>query len=86
MRETAATTVTSAPQGRPEGSESVARHVKDAFSRELTHLQGTIKHDEAKTGGVVPTAATQAEELVHLLRSPATIRQVILLREAVDRW
>jgi len=85
VRETAATTVTSASQGRPEPTDSVARHVKDAFARELTHLQGTIKHDDAKTGGVVPTAATQAEELAHLLRSPATIRQVILLREVLDR-
>jgi len=85
VRETANVSATSTPQGRSEASESVARHVKDAFSRELTHLQGTIKHDESKTGAAVPTAATQAEELVHLLRSPATIRQVILLREVLDR-
>ena len=72
----------------PEGQEtnvSVSRHVQDAFARELTHLQGTIKHDEAKTSDVVSTAATQAEELRHLLRSPATIRQVIVLREVLDR-
>jgi len=85
VRETAAIPVTSMPEGRPEASGSVARHVKDAFARELTHLQGSIKHDESKTGAAVPTAATQAEELVHLLRSPATIRQVILLREVLDR-
>ena len=81
MREAAAIPVTS----MPEASGSVARHVKDAFARELTHLQGAIKHDESKTGAAVSTAATQAEELVHLLRSPATIRQVILLREVLDR-
>jgi hypothetical protein len=72
----------------PESSEtnvSVSRHVQDAFARELTHLQGAIKQDEAKTSDVVSTAATQAEELRHLLRSPATIRQVILLREVLDR-
>ena len=72
----------------PEGQEtnvSVSRHVQDAFARELTHLQGTIKHDEAKTSDVVSPAATQAEELRHLLRSPATIRQVIVLREVLDR-
>jgi hypothetical protein len=28
---------------------------------------------------------TPAEELVHLLQNPATIRQVILLREVIDR-
>jgi len=72
------------PEG-PETNVSVSRHVQDAFARELTHLQGTISQDEPKTGAVVSTAATQAEELRHLLRSPATIRQVILLREVLDR-
>jgi len=68
-------------------TESVARHVQDAFSHELTHLRGTISQDSAEqTGGTPrPTAPTQADELVHLLRSPATIRQVILLREILDR-
>ncbi len=72
------------PEG-PETNVSVSRHVQDAFARELTHLQGTISQDEPKTGAGVSTAATQAEELRHLLRSPATIRQVILLREVLDR-
>jgi len=72
------------PEG-PETNVSVSRHVQDAFARELTHLQGTISQDEPKTGAVVSTAASQAEELRHLLRSPATIRQVILLREVLDR-
>ena len=71
---------------RPDTGESVARHVQDAFSRELKHLRGTITQDEAQAGGAPRTAApTQAEELVHLLRNPATIRQVILLREVLDR-
>ena len=77
-------TATITPEGQ-ETNVSVSRHVQDAFARELTHLQGTIKHDEAKTSDVVSTAATQAEELRHLLRSPATIRQVIVLREVLDR-
>jgi len=72
------------PEG-PGTNVSVSRHVQDAFARELTHLQGTISQDEPKTGALVSTAATQAEELRHLLRSPATIRQVILLREVLDR-
>jgi hypothetical protein len=72
-------------QERLDTNASVARHVKDAFARELTHLQGTIKQDELTAGGGAPKAVTQAEELVHLLRSPATIRQVILLREVLDR-
>jgi hypothetical protein len=64
----------------------VARHVQDAFSRELTHLRGTITQEDAQAGGTPRLATpTQAEELVHLLRNPSTIRQVILLREVLDR-
>ena len=76
-----------APQQRQPQSESVARHVQDAFSRELTHLRGAIAQDDPKAGGAPVAVAppTQAEELVHLLRNPATIRQVILLREVLDR-
>jgi hypothetical protein len=60
--------------------------VQDAFSHELTHLRGSIAHEEPKAGGAPRTPApSQADELVHLLRSPATIRQVILLREILDR-
>jgi hypothetical protein len=75
------------PQPQQPQTESVARHVQDAFSHELKHLRGTIREDEAQQAGGTPrpTAPTQAEELVHLLRSPATIRQVVLLREILDR-
>ena len=75
------------PQPQQPQTESVARHVQDAFSHELKHLRGTIREDDAQQGGGTPrpTAPTQAEELVHLLRSPATIRQVVLLREILDR-
>jgi len=85
-REAAARTTEMAPQPQQPQSESVARHVQDAFSHELTHLRGTITHDESKAGGAARTSApTQAEDLVHVLRSPTTIRQVILLREILDR-
>lgn len=74
------------PQPQQPQTESVARHVQDAFSHELTHLRGTIREDDAQQGGGTQRPApTQAEELVHLLRSPATIRQVVLLREILDR-
>ena len=66
------------------GETDVSRHVHDAFSRELTHLQGGLAHDEA-AAAPASAAATQAAHLVQLLRSPATIRQVILLREVLDR-
>jgi hypothetical protein len=84
--EAAVQTTETALQRQQPQSESVARHVQDAFSHELTHLRGSIAHEEPKAGGAPRTPApTQADELVHLLRSPATIRQVILLREILDR-
>jgi len=90
VRDAATPRVDVATPSRDGKEPSVARHVQDVFSRELTHLQGTIKQAEARQDdlnrGIQPqSAATQAEELVHLLRSPATIRQVILLREVLDR-
>lgn len=78
-------TETASQQPRPQ-NESVARHVQDAFSRELTHLRGTITQDEPQAGNASQTSAlTPAEELMHLLRNPVTVRQVILLREILDR-
>jgi len=85
-REAAVRTIETTTQPQQPQSESVTRHVKDAFSHELTHLRGAIAQDEPKAGGAAPTLPpTQAEELMHLLRSPATVRQVILLREILDR-
>ena len=85
-REPAARITETAPQPPQPQSESVTRHVQDAFSRELTHLRGTITQDEPQAGGASRTSApTPAEELMHLLRNPVTVRQVILLREILDR-
>ena len=85
-RESAARITETAPQQPQSQSESVARHVQDAFSRELTHLRGAITQDEPQAGAAPRTSApTQAEELMHLLRNPVTVRQVILLREILDR-
>jgi len=85
-REVAARITETAPQQPRPQSESVARHVQDAFSRELTHLRSTITQDEPQAGGASRTSAlTPAEELMHLLRNPVTVRQVILLREILDR-
>jgi hypothetical protein len=85
-REAAARITETAPQQPQPQSESVARHVQDAFSRELTHLRGAITQDEPQAGAAPRTSApTPAEELMHLLRNPVTVRQVILLREILDR-
>jgi hypothetical protein len=49
-------------------------------------LRGTIAQDEPQAGGASRTSVpTPAEELMHLLRNPVTVRQVILLREILDR-
>jgi hypothetical protein len=85
-REAAARVTETAPQQPQPQSESVARHVQDAFSRELTHLRGTITQEEPQAGAASRTSPpTPAEELMHLLRNPVTVRQVILLREILDR-
>jgi len=85
-REPALKPMAALPPTQAGGTESVARHVQDAFSRELTHLRGTITQDDAQAGGTPrKVAPTQAEELMHLLRNPTTVRQVILLREVLDR-
>ncbi len=78
-----------------EKSTDVARHVRDVFSHEISHIPagpagtgvagaGTAASRERK-----PVNATAAE-LVEAFRDPATIRRAILLREVierpVDRW
>ena len=60
----------------------VARHVHDAFAHELDHLSTSITAGDAETR---PAVVTPAAELVTMLRNPATLRQLILLREVLDR-
>lgn len=74
--------------GTLEGGETqLARHVHDVFSHELRHLTPGLPDGAARdAASAAPRPRmSQAEELAHLLRSPATIRQVILLREVIDR-
>lgn len=89
-----------AQRPRPQAGESVARHVRDVFSHELSDLpkppaagdtldgrrRGGVSGDQLPAVIAAQRAVpTQTEELVHLLRSPSTIRQAILLREVLDR-
>ncbi len=60
----------------------VARHVHDAFAHELDHLSTSITAGDAETR---PAVVKPAAELVTMLRNPATLRQLILLREVLDR-
>lgn len=70
----------------------VARHVQDAFGHELKHLASSLPG--AAPAGSEPqrpgAAGNPAVDLAAALRSPATLRQLVLLREIlerpVDRW
>ena len=73
-----------------QGSD-ITQHVNNAFSRELAHLGAGLGGAAAvnnQSAAAVPLTA--AAELAALLRNPTTIRQVILLREVlerpIDRW
>jgi len=68
----------------------VDRHVSDAFAHDLGHrTSGLADHHLAGTRGpaaaAAPAAVTQADELVRMLSNPAGLRQLILLREVLDR-
>lgn len=76
---------------RPLAGADVARHVHDAFAHDLEHLASSLPSGAAAgTEPQRPAAAVPAAELVAALRNPVTLRQVILLREVlerpVDRW
>jgi hypothetical protein len=81
-RDQADTAVAGRLDERAPRDEAVARHVSEAFSHELAHLRGDLA-----TAAPQPAAApaTQAQELVRLLRQPATVRQLILLGAVLDR-
>ncbi len=58
----------------------VARHVEEAFSHDLQHRSGAVP-----TAGTAPTSTGVGRELAALLREPASLRRLILLREVLDR-
>lgn len=87
-RATAARPAPSEPARPAPGG--VARHVEEAFSHDLAHSSGGI-HPAL---GVAPSSSAAAGEaadrstaaaLAAMMRSPATVRQVMLLREILDR-
>jgi hypothetical protein len=71
----------SAGRSPPAGAD-VARHVHAAFAHELEHLTSSL---EAGAEPRRSTAAAPAADLVAALRNPASLRQLILLREVLDR-
>jgi len=74
--------------GNLDASTAVARHVKDVFSHELKHLAAGLPAAAAREPSEAAPPrppASRAEELANMLHSPTTIRQLILLREVLDR-
>lgn len=66
-----------------DGGADVARHVHDAFAHELGHLASPLM--EAASAGKVKPAVGRIEELVAAVRDPTRIRELMLLREILDR-
>ena len=65
-------------------SGEIGRHVDGAFAHDLAHGGG--HPGSSDQSAVAPqTVPKVAHELVAMFRSPETIRQVILLREVLDR-
>jgi len=84
----AATHAATGPAGTtPAAQDSVARHVQDAFAHPLSHLESSLVHDAPPMIGDPATkpAVAATNEFVRMLRNPATIRQVVLMREVLDR-
>ena len=83
-----------APAAKPKVAEraavgtagsDVARHVHDAFAHELDHLSTSIAAGAPVNADSRRPVAPPAAELVTMLRNPTTLRQLILLREVLDR-
>lgn len=79
---------------RPEGAgvvgslaerrSDIARHVEDAFADDLVHRKATAPAVPAPADERMP-AAPAPLDLVAALRNPATLKQLILVREVLDR-
>jgi len=66
------------PRG-PQGGD-IARHVEAAFAHDLAHESPT-----AEPAATTPTSGSPAAELAATLRSPAGLRQLVLMREILER-
>ncbi|MGI9176446.1 MAG: hypothetical protein ACR2IT_01160 [Pirellulales bacterium] len=72
--------------GTPQDGSDVGRHVHDAFAHDLRHLESPLaEHEHNIDGAAIRQPATAATELATAVRNPATLRQLILLHEVLDR-
>ncbi len=71
-------------RSRPPASDTdVARHVDEAFAHDLAH-EVPLMLDE-KGIAASPHTKTSHASLAAMLRNPATIRQIIVMREVLER-
>ena len=71
---------------RPQSAASdtdVARHVDEAFAHDLAH-EAPLRLDDKPSATSSPTTTIHAS-LAALLRNPATMRQIIVMREVLER-
>lgn len=66
------------PRG-PQGGD-IARHVESAFAHDLAH-----ESPAAEPAATTQTTGSPATELAATLRSPAGLRQLVLMREILER-
>lgn len=87
----AASSLTATPRSdrRLSGLEArgtdVARHVHDAFAHDLGRLTTSIGDPPQRGGASAAPVAMPATDLAALVRSPATLRQLFIVREVLDR-
>lgn len=66
----------------PMVANDIARHVDEAFAHDLAH-EAPLSLDAKLPAKSVPTKPVQP--LATLLRDPATIRQIVVMREVLER-
>jgi hypothetical protein len=72
--------------GLSDTGADVARHVNEAFTDHLGHLASSITGAKSDAPSVArPPATAVALDILTLARNPATLRQMIILREVIDR-
>jgi hypothetical protein len=68
----------------------IARHVRDAFADDLGHRSSPLKKPAAATAEPAAARPAATLDVVSLLRDPAALRQLFIVREVlerpVDRW
>jgi hypothetical protein len=72
-------TVPPLPQRDPQGTD-IARHVESAFAHDLAHESPSFEPAATAPASVSPTV-----DMATLIRSPAGLRQLVLMREILER-